>query len=47
MGQWPLSHSNTCKLHNIDGPFEISMDPLQNLMGPKIHNTNVSILEHN
>ena len=25
----------TCKLHNLNAPFEISMGPLQNLMGPK------------
>ena len=30
-----LTQICTCKLHNLNGPFEISMGPLQNLMGPK------------
>ena len=34
----PISHSNTCKSHNLNGPFEVSMGPLQNLMGPRILN---------
>ena len=38
MGQWPIYHSNTCKFSNFNGPFEIFMGPLQNLMGPRILN---------
>ena len=38
MGQWPISYSNTCRLHNFNGPFEISMGPLQMLMGQRILN---------
>ena len=38
VGSYRDSHSNTCKLHNFDGPFEISMGPLQILMGPRILN---------
>ena len=38
MGQWPLSHLKHAKLHNFNGPFEISMGPLQTLMGPRILN---------
>ena len=36
----PMVHIlfNTCRLHNFNGPFEISMGPLQNLMGPRILN---------
>ena len=36
--KWANAHSNTCKLHNFNVPFEISMGPLQNLMGPRILN---------
>ena len=32
------------KLHNFNGPFEISISPLQNLMGPE---SLISILEDN
>ena len=35
MGQWPISHSKTCKFPNFNGPLEIFMGPLQNLMGPR------------
>ena len=45
MGQWPISYSKTCRLHNFNRPFEISMAPLQSLMGPRI--LNIYILEHN
>ena len=40
-GQWPISHSNTCKLSNFNGPIEIFMGTLQNLMGPRFLNIHV------
>ena len=33
-----ISYSNTCILHNLNGPFEISMGPMQKLIGPRILN---------
>ena len=37
-GSLKWAHSSTCKLHNFNGGFEMSMAPLQKLMGPRILN---------
>ena len=44
MGQWPIPHSNKCKFSFFNGPFEIFMGPLQNLMAQE---SLISTLEHN
>ena len=44
IGQWPMFHSFACKNQDFDGPFEISMDHLENKMGPR--NLNIHLLQN-
>ena len=35
MDQWPMPHTFTCKNQDFDGPFEILMGHLEEMMGPR------------
>ena len=40
MGQWQISHSNTCIQSSLNGPFEIFIGPLQVLISLRIISIN-------
>ena len=42
MGQWPMSHSFSCKNQDFDGPFEILTGHLEKNMGPRSLNIHLT-----